>query len=251
MIELTKNCIKSIEHYFNRTNGKVAVIGISGGKDSTVAAALCVQALGKENVLGVLMPNGEQCDIRDSYKICNFLDIEYLEINIHKACYDIESAIDYLVRVKKPSMTTKFNQVSKQAEINLQPRIRMATLYAVAQSIEGGRVINTSNKCEAYVGWGTLWGDTVGDFSPLGTLLVSEIVKIGDDLGLPEELVHKVPSDGLTGKSDEENLGVTYDSIEKVILNDIANAPYQYYRKIDDMHTKSAFKREMINLPKF
>lgn len=258
-MNITNKLIEGIKEYFKNTNGKVAVIGISGGKDSSVAAGLCVKALGKENVLGVLMPNGTQDDINDSYKLCEFLDIDYLDINIHNACYAIESEIDYLVRVKSKPVTNKFNQVSKRAEINLQPRIRMATLYAVAQSIDGGRVINTTNKSEAFVGYGTLWGDTVGDFAPLADLLVSDVIIIGKDLGLPEQLIYKTPSDGLSGKSDEENLGVTYDDITNYIR---CNGVYKYdelngqfsktknFGKIRELHKKSEFKRNMINIPK-
>lgn len=246
MRELTEKCIKSITNYFTQTNGKVAIIGISGGKDSTVTAALCVQALGKNNVLGVLMPNGIQYDIQDSIKICNDLDIKYLNINI---CDAYNSIIDS-IKSELPK-TSILNSVSKQTKINLAPRLRMSVLYAVAQSIDGGRVINTSNKCESFVGWGTLWGDTVGDFSPLGNLLVSQVIEIGDDLQLPYSLVHKTPADGLTGKSDEDNLGVSYANIERFILNDVNEMTTADYSRIEDLHKKSKFKHSLINIPKF
>ena len=238
MEELTKMCISSIERFFEKTNGKTAIVGISGGKDSAVVAALCVKALGKENVIGVLMPNGEQSDIEDAYKICKFLDIKHFELNI-KPIFD-----NYF-----NSLMTSNIEPSQQAKINVLPRIRMTMLYFVAQSFKGGRVMNTSNASEKLVGYGTLWGDIVGDFSPLGNLYVSEVCAIGDDLCLPAELVHKIPSDGLTGKSDEESLGVTYDDIEMWGRHE--KLPYETWHKIFQLHDKNKFKGEMINLPTF
>lgn len=254
MLDITNKLIEGIKKYFKDTNGKVAVIGISGGKDSSVAAGLCVKALGKENVLGVLMPNGTQNDINDSYKLCEFLDIEHITVNISDAYNSIKNIVKY-----QANHTIKYNDISEQADINLQPRLRMSSLYAVSQSIEGGRVINTTNASEAYVGYGTLWGDTVGDFAPLADLLVWEVILVGKDLGLPEELIYKTPSDGLSGKSDEEKLGVTYDDITNYIK---CNGFYKYdelkgqfsktqnFGKIRELHEKSQFKRDMINIPK-
>lgn len=248
-MELTNKLIEGIKEYFKNTNGKVAVIGISGGKDSTIAAALCVKALGRENVLGVLMPCGTQDDIDDSYKLCDFLDIEWIKIDIFDAFYSIKNIIKY-----QANHTMKYDNISENAEINLQPRLRMSSLYAVAQSIDGGRVINTTNKSEAFVGYGTLWGDTAGDFAPLANLEVWEVILIGKDLGLPEELIYKTPSDGLSGKSDEEKLGVTYEDIRKyingILMNDLSNENYQKYIKIKELHEKSQFKRDMIKIPK-
>ena len=255
MLEITTNkLIEGIKEYFKNTNGKVAVIGISGGKDSSVAAALCVKALGRENVLGVLMPNGKQSDIEDSYKLCEFLDIEWIKIDIFDAYKSIRNIIKY-----QANHTMKYDDISENAEINLQPRLRMSSLYAVAQSIDGGRVINTTNKSEAFVGYGTLWGDTVGDFAPLADLEVWEVILVGKDLELPEELIYKTPSDGLSGKSDEEKLGVTYEDIRNYIK---CNGFYKYdelngqfsktknFNKIRELHEKSQFKRDMIKIPK-
>ena len=255
--------VKQIKSYMKCTNGKNAVIGISGGKDSTVCAALCVKALGKENVIGVLMPNGYQNDINDSYKICEFLGIEYLTINIRTAYNSIISYIENQITYPNKKIN-KIKKVSKQTELNLPPRIRMSTLYAVAQSVNG-RVMNTTNACEAFVGYGTLWGDTVGDYAPLKYLTVDEILEIGDALGLPKELVHKTPSDGLTGKSDEEILGVSYSDIGKFykavreinkshdngktyfkIKNEIDK---EIFEKIEKLHNKNKFKSSMIKIP--
>jgi NAD+ synthase len=260
-------CIDYIKNFFEETNGKVAVIGISGGKDSTVAAALCVQALGKENVFGVLMPNGLTSetayqDLDDGKRVCEFLGIKYYIFDIHNAYFDILNKVENLVYCQN-SKDVESN-VSKQSKINLAPRIRMSTLYAIAQTVNG-RVINTTNACERAVGYGTLFGDTVGDLALLKNLTVSEIYEIGDALGLPYDLVHKTPADGLTGKSDEEVLGVSYEDIEKYLkaerksylLKDEGYAFYQMkdemnvdtFKKINELTYKSEFKRQIINIP--
>ena len=256
MLEITEKCIGGIKKYFKNTNGKVAVIGISGGKDSTVAAALCVQALGKENVFGVLMPNGLTSesayqDLRDGERVCELLDIKYYVFNIHDAYFDILTKVENLLYHQVGKVDDA--NASKQTKINLAPRIRMSVLYAIAQSMNG-RVINTTNKCESFVGYGTLFGDTAGDFAVLQNLTVSQVCQIGDDLGLPYDLVHKTPSDGLTGKSDEEVLGVSYDDIENymnydgITIVDIETA--KKFNIIKQLHEKSQFKRDMINIPK-
>ncbi|MBR4021784.1 MAG: NAD(+) synthase, partial [Ruminococcus sp.] len=180
-------------------NGKGcnAVIGISGGKDSSICAALCVEALGKDRVIGVLMPNLKQDDIEDSYQLVEHLDIKSFTIPISVAVAGIHNQLEH-------SGIT----VSEQATINLPPRIRMSVLYAVSQSVNG-RVINTCNLSEDWVGYSTRYGDSVGDVSLLGKLTVSEVKQIGKELGLPDNLVDKVPSDGLCQKTDEDNLGFT------------------------------------------
>lgn len=248
--------VKEIQSFMKCNNGQKAIIGISGGKDSTVTAALCVKALGKINVIGVLMPNGVQYDIQDSIDICNYLGIKYLRINIYDA---YNSITDYIEN--ELQRLCNLNHITKQTKINLAPRLRMSVLYGVAQSIDGGRVMNTTNACEAFVGYGTLWGDTVGDYAPLKYLTVDEVLEIGDALGLPFKLVHKTPSDGLTGKSDEEILGVSYEDIGKfykmyrdygskyTLINIKDQMKEETYEKIIKLFNKSQFKREMINVP--
>ena len=227
----TDGIIKWIQNWFDK-NGKGcnAVIGISGGKDSTVCAGLLVKALGKDRVIGVLMPNGEQADIADSHKVVNFLDIKYYTINIQEA-YD--SILKYM------NFHDGLN-VSRQTEENLPPRLRMSTLYAVSQSVNG-RVCNTCNLSEDWVGYSTRYGDSVGDFSPLSNYTVTEVKEIGHYLGLPAELVDKTPIDGLCGKSDEENLGFTYAELDQYIRNGILPSP-KIKKIIDDRHVKNAFK---------
>ena len=202
---------KAIRNWFDR-NGKdkCAVLGISGGKDSTVAAALLARALGPERVVGVMMPCGVQKDIADSEEVVKVLGIRSATINIGKAFSDLQNEYNGVPGVF----------VTKDAQVNLQPRLRMAALYMVAQSLsEGGFVINTCNRSEDYVGYATKFGDCAGDVSVLGNLLVSEILEIGDAMDeIPKHLVHKAPSDGLWGDTDEDRLGFTYDQLEKFIL---------------------------------
>ena len=238
-INAKDRCVNWIRHWFEE-NGKdcIAVIGISGGKDSTVAAGLLVEALGKERVLGVLMPNGAQADIRDSYRVCEYLEIKYIEVNIGSTVSHLQTAI-----------LSKGVELSDQTIINLPPRIRMATLYAVSQSVNG-RVVNTCNLSEELVGYSTRWGDNVGDFSPLGSLLTDEVMAIGDALGLPYDLVHKIPSDGLCGKTDEDNLGFTYAQINEWARTGSCGDK-EVDKKISERVKKNSFKRASLSLPTF
>ena len=230
--------VKWIRDWFDK-NGKdcKAVIGISGGKDSSVVAALCVEALGKDRVAGVIMPNSTMDDFGDAERVCRFLDISELVIDIGRAVGDLRKSfrlnVDY--------------DLSEQAEINLPPRIRMATLYMVSQSING-RVACTDNISESFIGYSTRWGDNVGDFAPIADLTSDEVVAVGDVLGLPYELTHKVPSDGLCGKTDEDRFGFTYEVLNRYITTGECEDE-EIKEKIDAMHQKNAFKQEPI--PKF
>lgn len=220
-----------IRDWFEK-NGKdcAAVVGISGGKDSSVVAALCVEALGKERVFGVLMPQGEQPDIEYSHMLVEHLGIDSCTVNIGGAVRALKHEI-------KPQLGDHW---SKQTSTNLPPRIRMATLYAVSQTING-RVANTCNLSEDWCGYSTRYGDSAGDFSPLADFTVSEVKAIGRELGLPDELVDKVPTDGLCGKSDEENLGFTYDELDLYIRTGwIKNKEHK--ARIDELHRKNLFK---------
>ena len=192
-------------------NGKGcnAVLGVSGGKDSSIVAALCVEALGKDRVIGVTMPNGVQKDISDSMKLINHLGIRYCNVNIG-------SAYQALMGEVKEQLGTLDAEVSNQTVINMPPRLRMTAVYAVSQSMNG-RVANTCNLSEDWVGYSTRYGDSAGDFAPLGGLTVQEVLAVGMELGLPRELVYKTPSDGLCGKSDEDNLGFTYAVLDRYI----------------------------------
>ncbi|MBR2382331.1 MAG: NAD(+) synthase [Anaerotignum sp.] len=225
-------CVAWIRSFFEE-NGRNcnAVVGISGGKDSSVTAALCVEALGKERVIGVLMPCGEQADIDMAYLLVRHLGIKHYEINIKAAVDGILGELHGF----EPSV---------QSRTNLPARIRMATLYAVSQSMNG-RVANTCNLSEDWVGYSTRYGDAAGDFSPLCNLTVTEVKKIGKVLGLPETLTNKVPIDGLSGKTDEENLGFTYDELDRYIR--IGKIEDQEKKaKIDWLHEKNLFKLKLM-----
>ena len=227
--------VQWIRDWFNK-NGKdcTAVIGISGGKDSSVVAALCVEALGKDKVFGVLMPNGTQVDIDASYVLVKYLEIDHCVINIHEAIRSLKHEI-------KPQLGDHW---SMQTSINLPARIRMATLYAVSQTIDG-RVANTCNLSEDWVGYATRYGDGAGDFSPLSKLTVTEVKAIGRELGLPEELIEKVPTDGLCGHTDEDNLGFTYAVLDRYIrTGEIDNMHTK--ERIDTMHEKNLFKLDLM-----
>ena len=231
---VTEGVIEWICEWFEE-NGKGcnAVIGISGGKDSSVVAALCAKALGKDRVIGVLMPNGVQSDISDSEQLVAHLGIRNFTCNI-------KDATDGVIK----SLNDCGLPLNEQARINLPPRIRMSTLYAVSQTL-GGRVANTCNLSEDYVGYSTRYGDSAGDFSPLGKLTVAEVVQIGAYLGLPENLVVKTPSDGLSGKSDEDKLGFTYAVLDKYIRTGVCEDEATKAH-IDRLNVINAFKLKVI-----
>ena len=210
-----------------------AVIGISGGKASSVCAALCVQALGKDRVIGVLMPNGTQSDIADSRQLVEYLGIRSVTVNIAGAV----DAIHTQLRAARIDATA-------QTEINLPPRVRMSVLYAVSQSMNG-RVINTCNLSEDWVGYSTRYGDSAGDVSLLGKLTVQEVKALGREMGLPENLVEKTPSDGLCGSSDEQKLGFSYTVLDRYIREGFCEDPV-IREKIDELHRANRFKLELM-----
>ncbi len=233
VLKVKNECVEWIKEFFEK-NGKGcnAVIGISGGKDSSIVAGLCVEALGKDRVIGVLMPCGKQHDIDCAYQLVNHLDIKHYEINIEDAIKGVMNQFE-----------GKF-EVSNQTRINLSPRIRMSTLYAVSQS-HNGRVANTCNLSEDWVGYSTRYGDAAGDFSPLSNLTVTEIKQIGKLIGLPENLVDKVPIDGLCGKTDEDNLGFTYAELDVYIrTGKIDNEETK--KRIDTLHERNLFKLQLM-----
>ena len=230
--EKTKNeCVQWIRDFFEKNGpGCNAVLGISGGKDSSVVAALCVEALGKDRVIGVLMPNGEQADIDMAKLLVNHLGIRHYIVNI-------KDAVDGVIK------NVPF-ELSEQSRVNLAPRIRMSTLYAVSQS-NNGRVANTCNLSEDWVGYSTRYGDSAGDFSPCSHLTVQEVKAIGRLLGLPAVLVDKAPIDGLCGKTDEDNLGFTYAELDRYIREGIIEDQAKK-EKIDRMHRMNAFKLQLM-----
>ena len=229
--KIKNDCVEWIREFF-KNNGPDcnAVIGISGGKDSSVAAALCVEALGKDRVIGVLMPCGDQHDIDMAYKLVNYLEIKHHVVNIKDAVDGLIGSIPI--------------ELSTQSRVNLPPRIRMTTLYAVSQCYNG-RVVNTCNLSEDWVGYSTRYGDAAGDFSPMCNLTVQEVKEIGRVLGLPEDLVDKVPIDGLCGKTDEENLGFTYAELDRYIRTGEIEDEAKKAR-IDHLHKINQFKLQLM-----
>ena len=231
--KVTNECINWISEFFEQNGpGCNAVVGISGGKDSSVAAALCVRALGRERVIGVLMPCGEQHDIDCAYSLVDHLGIKHYEINVKAAVEGLKAAMPDGLSLTAQTVT------------NIPPRIRMTTLYAVSQSVNG-RVVNTCNLSEDWVGYSTRYGDAAGDFSPLCNLTVTEVKAIGHYLGIPAELVDKTPIDGLCGKTDEENLGFTYAELDRYIREGIIEDADKK-ANIDRRHKMNLFKLQLM-----
>ena len=228
--QIKKSLVQWIRNWFEK-NGKDcnAVVGISGGKDSSVCAALCVEALGKDRVIGVMMPNGQQSDIDDSRMLVQHLGIKHYTVDISGAEGAVRGQF-YRIGI----------QESEQTVINLPPRIRMSVLYAISQSMNG-RVINTCNLSEDWVGYSTRYGDSAGDVSLLGKLTVQEVRALGHELGLPEKLVEKVPSDGLCGSTDEQKLGFTYAVLDRYIREGVCEDE-SIRKRIDALHERNKFK---------
>lgn len=237
--DATEATIKWIKDWFE-SNGKGcnAIVGISGGKDSSIAAALCASALGKDRVIGVIMPNGEQSDMDMALLLIKHLGIKHHIVNI-KSAYDGISE-----EIKKAGIN-----LSRDSEINLAPRLRMSTLYAVAQS-SNGRVVNTCNLSEDWVGYSTRYGDSVGDLSPMSDFTTAEIRAIGRELGVPEVLIEKVPSDGLSGMSDEDKLGFTYEVLDRYIRTGEIDSE-EDKAKIDKLHKQNLFKLRYMDSFKY
>lgn len=232
-VKIKNECVEWIRDFFEK-NGKGcnAVVGISGGKDSSVAAALCVEALGRDRVIGVLMPCGEQHDIDMAQLLVDHLGMKYYIINV-------KDAVDGIINSLPKDLS-----ITSQTVQNVPPRIRMSTLYAVSQSVNG-RVVNTCNLSEDWVGYSTRYGDSVGDFSPMSFLTVTEVKAIGRVLGLPDVLVDKTPIDGLCGKTDEENLGFTYAELDRYIREGIIE-DVEKKEIIDRKHKANLFKLEFM-----
>ena len=238
MLNIKDYCVQWIKDYFAENGPDCnAIIGISGGKDSSVVAALCVEALGADRVIGVLMPQGEQKDIDVALDLVNYLEIPYTIINIGDATATLESSVSN-------GLARTDNKISENTIINMPARIRMTTLFAVSQSMNG-RVANTCNLSEDWVGYATLFGDGAGQFSPLSKLTVREVKYIGYLLGLPEKFIEKTPIDGLCGQTDEEKLGFTYDTLDTYIRTGYCADPI-VQEKINRLHEQNKFKLELM-----
>ena len=234
MKTLTKNVIDWTADFFNRVGKTDAVLGISGGKDSSVVAAICAAALGKEHVHGVLLPCGIQKDISCSYQLVDHLDISY-------DVQDIETL------VKESLALVPGADKSYDAKTNVGARLRTNQIMVTAQT-NNWLMANTCNRSENIVSYATLWGDTCGSFAPIDMLTTEEVIEIGDDLGLPYELTHKTPIDGLQPLSDEEKLGFTYHEVNELIRKGIQGPNYD---KIIRAYNAGKFKLETIRIQHF
>lgn len=245
--EAHKKIVDYIKFWFADKGDAPVVIGISGGKDSTICAALLAEALGKDRIIGVMMPNGIQKDISDSEKVIELLGIK-------RALINIEDAYEAL---RQQFLSDGHNPDDKSLyTTNTPARLRMTVLYGIA-AIYGGFVCNTGNASEGYIGYSTKWGDSTGDFGLLCGLTKTEVVALGDELGLPKELVHKTPSDGMCGKSDEDNLGFTYEQLDRFIRREsdaeISDIPTNVIQKIVKMHEHPNTKKKLVvdDYPRF
>lgn len=238
-VKATEECVEWTRNWFDK-NGKGcnAIIGISGGKDSTVVAAICKKAIGADRVIGVMLPDGIQSDINDSKEIIEHLGIHGVEYNIKES---MDAMFANLNALNDLAHKMKFTDMpSRQSRENLPPRIRMAALYLIAQNFNG-RVSNNCNLSENWIGYSTIYGDTAGDFSPISCFTVSEVIEIGRVLGIPEKFLVKAPSDGLCGKTDEEKIGFKYAVLDEYIRTGVI---YDITVKniIDRMHEQNKFK---------
>jgi len=222
--KIKDDVVNWVRKYFEE-NGKDcnAVVGISGGKDSSVTAAICAQALGAQRVYGVLMPQGNQYDIGYSRELVAHLGIKHF-------CINIKDSVDALLSSVKEGGVS----ANRQALINIPARIRMTTLYAVS-AVVNGRVANTCNLSEDWIGYATKYGDAAGDFSPLSQMTVREVRLVGRELALPSKIIEKVPEDGLSGLSDEENIGFPYEVLDRYIREGVCEDA-AVREKIDRLH---------------
>lgn len=245
--KITNELIGWIKSSLDKSGGDSVVIGISGGKDSSIAAALCVRAIGKENVYGVLLPNGKQKDISFAYELCEKIGISHVNVPIDCISGEFFNSLNELKNVNF------IETISGKTQLNLLPRIRMSMLFAISQSIRNSRVINTGNLSERWIGYTTLYGDNTGAFAPLAQFTSEEVIEIGRFIGLDDKFVDKTPEDGLTGNTDEEVIGFTYTVLNKYIREGIIK-DHEIKKKIDRMHRESKFKFETMpvyenNLP--
>lgn len=225
-------------NFANEVHCSKWALGVSGGKDSTVVAWLAAKIFGADSVYGVMMPSGVQIDIGDSQQVIHELKIKPITINIADAFNSIVEQIKEQNSGDEPTDTTV---------INIPPRLRMTAVYAVAQNV-GAVVLNTSNLTEDILGYCTLWGDSVGSYAPLQNLTVTEVIQLGEWLGIPDNLIHKVPADGLQGSTDEDRLGLKYAEVDRYIRLNKGNDEFK--AKVLNCYVKNKFKLNMINMRK-
>lgn len=233
MEKIKQNIVNFIKNYVETSGANGVILGMSGGKDSFIAAALCKEALGKDKVFGLIMPNGLMTDLSVAKEECEYLEINHKVFDIHNLYEEVETGSKNILETQT---------LTSLSTINLAPRLRMTMLYTVGGTL-GYLVVGTSNLSETMIGYTTKWGDNVGDFCPLAGLTKTEVCALGDHMGLPAKFVFKKPDDGLSGKTDEEKIGFSYDELDDFIRNGNKGPNFD---KIIHMHKVSAHKR---NLP--
>ncbi|MBR0461868.1 MAG: NAD(+) synthase [Erysipelotrichaceae bacterium] len=242
----TKNeIVEFIREYYKKNNLKGAVLGISGGKDSGVVAGLMSEAIGPENVVGLTLPcHSKAADASDAQLVAEKFGFELINIDLTGTFDTFHKQIE--------ALDTYSEEELKNSDINIKPRLRMATVYYMAALLSATRggvyiVPGTSNACELYVGYFTKGGDSVYDIAPIYSLTVEEVIKVGEVVGVPEKVLYRTPDDGLSGLSDEDKLGVKYNDIAAVIRQD-RELPEEVLAKIEKLHKGSAHK---FDIPKF
>lgn len=240
-----KNIVKFVREYYKKNNLGGAILGISGGKDSGVVVGLLVEALGKENVIGITLPcHSKEEDRIDAKLVSDYYGIELIN-------FDITSTFD-VFKDELKNLGTFTNDEVKNSDINLKPRLRMSTLYYLAAlySMVRGKtyiVAGTSNKCELYVGYFTKGGDSVHDISLLADYTVEEVIKLGEYLKVPDKVLYKTPNDGLSNLTDEDKLGVKYNDIATYLENkDLLDKEIR--EKIEKLHKNNLHK---FNIPTY
>lgn len=247
--ETVEKIVKQWRQWAIDTNTTKMIVGISGGKDSTVAAALAADVFGANNVWGIMMPNGVQSDIDDAIAVVNLLGINSMTVNIEPAVKAISNSI--ITQMHKENFNGNVDTLSEQTKINLPARVRMTTLYAIGQTL-GAKVICTDNASESYIGYSTMFGDNAGAYAPLKGLYATEVMELARYLYIPRKLSHKTPSDGLCGKTDEDNLGFTYYDLDSYLFDKekgMEYLPLKTIIKIEQMHERNRFKTEVLDIP--
>lgn len=206
-----ENAIRWIKQYVEKTGAKGIVVGNSGGKDSATVIGMATKAIGKERVVAISMPcYSNRDDFEDAKLVADTFGVKFLTVDLSNCYEEMEREI------KSELSKIEIKELSKEATINIKPRLRMTTLYGIAQTL-GYLVIGTGNLCEAMVGYTTKWGDSASDFNPIGNFTVEEVLEIGKYIGVPEKILKKAPNDGLGGQTDEEKMGITYHQIAEMI----------------------------------
>lgn len=234
LIAEAENAIDWIKEYVQNVGAEGIVVGNSGGKDSATVIAMSTKALGKDKVITVAMPcNSNNTDFEDAQLVANKFSVPLIKIDLTNTYTELENTINDSIKEK----------LSKDAKINIKPRLRMTTLYGIAQSLNY-LVIGTGNLSEAMVGYTTKWGDNASDFNPIANFTVSEVITIGKYLGVPDKIINKAPNDGLGNQTDEEKMGITYKQIEEYI--ETGKTDISVMEKIEKKNKSSKHKRETI-----